>query len=439
MSPRGEITQVLLLLALVTAIRLVFAVQLGLAEDEAYYWVWGQRLAAGYFDHPPAIAWVIRAGTAIVGDTEAGVRIGGLLLGAVTVGVMVLASTERVLTALMLVSLPLFFLGGILATPDVPLLAAWALGLVAAIQGRWPLVGLACGLAMLSKYTGVLLLPLIVLADPKALRTRGPWIAAAIAFVVYLPNAWWNWTHDLVSWAFQLNHVSEAPRRLDFIAAQFGLAGPILAIVCGGFWARGWRGDRRERLCWWTSLPVMIVAIWAGGEANWSAPAWLGAILGASQMTPRWRRAGSVGAGVNLALCGLVLAHAVRPLVDLPIDPLHRLEGGQTLGESVRAWGIDEVYTERYQEAALIHFYGGVPARALPGVARPDQYDLWAEPLADRALYVRLWKSTPHLPRLDGTGYDWEQVFTVTAYAKTTDPTTDRPIARWNIAEIFQR
>lgn len=427
-----------ILLALVTTIRLVYADFLGLAEDEAYYWVWGQRLAWGYFDHPPAIAGVIRAGTTLLGDTELGVRFFGILLGAASVGLAAAATTHRTLTALALISLPLFFLGGILATPDVPLIFAWALGMWAALREQWALVGVACGLAMLSKYTGVLLLPLIVLADPRTLRTPGPWIAAAIAFVIYSPNAWWNLQHDLVSWRFQLNHVSEAPRRLDFLAAQLALGGPILLLACGGFWLTGWRGDRAARLCWWTSAPVLAVAIWAGGEANWAAPAWLSGGMGLSHLGARGRRAAWIGAGLNLALGGLVLLHAARPILDLPRDPLHRLVGGRTLGESIRAWGITAVYTERYQEAALIHFYSGVPAHALPGVARPDQYDLWPIALAERALYVRLWKGTPHLPRLDGLHYDWEQVFSITAYAPTTEPTTDRAVARWNVAEIIR-
>ena len=34
-----------------------------LSFDEAYYWLWSKHLACGYYDHPPMIAFVIRAGT----------------------------------------------------------------------------------------------------------------------------------------------------------------------------------------------------------------------------------------------------------------------------------------------------------------------------------------------------------------------------------------
>ena len=53
---------------------------LPLTADEAYYWMWSKHLAFGYYDHPPAIAWIIRAGTALLGDTAFGVRASGLLL-----------------------------------------------------------------------------------------------------------------------------------------------------------------------------------------------------------------------------------------------------------------------------------------------------------------------------------------------------------------------
>jgi hypothetical protein len=78
------------------------------------------------------------------------------------------------------------------------------------------------------------------------------------------------------------------------------------------------------------------------------------------------------------------------------------MAGGETLGQSVEAWGIDSVYTERYQEASWIWFYGGIPATTLPGAGRDSQFDLWADrPDRDHALYVRPWRSGP-TRKLDG-------------------------------------
>src|SRR5271154_2747295 len=68
-----------IILALV-ALRLVAAAWTPLTFDEAYYWMWSKHLAGGYYDHPPMVALVIRAGALIAGDTELGVRLVSILL-----------------------------------------------------------------------------------------------------------------------------------------------------------------------------------------------------------------------------------------------------------------------------------------------------------------------------------------------------------------------
>jgi len=72
-SPRLSALCIFALLVL----RAFMAAQLPLSADEAYYWLWSLHPAAGYFDHPPMIAWLIRAGTALFGDTPFGVRFAG--------------------------------------------------------------------------------------------------------------------------------------------------------------------------------------------------------------------------------------------------------------------------------------------------------------------------------------------------------------------------
>src|SRR5215212_5048689 len=61
-------------------LRLIAAAFTPITFDEAYYWMWSQNLAGGYYDHPPMVAYVIRAGTMIAGNTELGVRLVSILL-----------------------------------------------------------------------------------------------------------------------------------------------------------------------------------------------------------------------------------------------------------------------------------------------------------------------------------------------------------------------
>ena len=68
----------LAIVALLLVLRGVIAAVLPLSADEAYYWLWSLHPAFGYFDHPPMIAWLIRAGTFVFGDTPLGVRAAGV-------------------------------------------------------------------------------------------------------------------------------------------------------------------------------------------------------------------------------------------------------------------------------------------------------------------------------------------------------------------------
>src|SRR5690349_13883847 len=53
---------------------LVQAFATELFDDEAYYWVYSKFPAWGYFDHPPMIAILIKAGYALL-HNELGVRL----------------------------------------------------------------------------------------------------------------------------------------------------------------------------------------------------------------------------------------------------------------------------------------------------------------------------------------------------------------------------
>src|SRR3989440_10228996 len=64
--------------------RLVYAGVIELRTDEAYYWTWSKESVLSFLDHPPMIAWFIRFGTAIFGDTNLGVRFAGILAMLVT-------------------------------------------------------------------------------------------------------------------------------------------------------------------------------------------------------------------------------------------------------------------------------------------------------------------------------------------------------------------
>jgi 4-amino-4-deoxy-L-arabinose transferase-like glycosyltransferase len=394
----------------VTALRLLAAALVPLAPDEAYYWVWSRTLQAGYLDHPPMIALFIRAGTLLAGETAFGIRLLGPLSIAVS-SLMLADAANRLFpdrrpgawAAAFYNATLVVGVGGILATPDTPLLAFWVAALWALARlhgdqdGRWWLAfGLFCGLALASKYTAVLL---AVGALAWLLLCRGAWrwwrdwrlyAAGVLALAVFAPVVAWNAAHDWASFEKQGGRAgADAPgitlRFLgELLGSQFGLATPlvfILALAGTGLalaaWAR--RGDAGAGLLAAMVLPGAAIFLWqATGsrvQGNWPAVLYPAACLAAAAFAPRrlagWRRP-AVALGAVLA-AGAIIQAAFAP-VPLPRrqDPtLARLGGWDAFADAVEAerrrLGAAFVAAEEYGLASqlALRLPPGVPVMAL--------------------------------------------------------------------------
>jgi len=153
------------LIAAMTVMRVIYASLIDLRTDEAYYWTWSKENVLSFLDHPPMIAWFIRFGTAIFGDTNFGVRFAGVL--AMLVTQLLLADIVRRVThdvravvfAVLMPEAALYY-GLLMAkvSPDIALIPfavamMWALvRLVESDDGRW---WLAAGAFAVLPYTDV--------------------------------------------------------------------------------------------------------------------------------------------------------------------------------------------------------------------------------------------------------------------------------------------
>jgi hypothetical protein len=287
-----------------TVLRLVGAIWTPLTFDEAYYWTWSRHLAGGYYDHPPAVAFVIRLGTLIVGDTELGVRLVSILLAlpmsfavyrtaAILFGGQRLAASATILLNVTLMAA----VGTLIVTPDSPLLVASSFVLFSLAKvletGRgvwWLAVGLAVGIALLSKYTARFFGPAILIwlvSVPKMrkwLISPWPYLGAVVAFAIFSPVILWNADHQWVSFVKQLGRsrvVEFNPAFLgELIPTQIAFATPLVFILgamglyamcrrdSGAFAARALINSM-----FWT---IVLYFIWhslhARVEANWFAP-----------------------------------------------------------------------------------------------------------------------------------------------------------------------
>jgi 4-amino-4-deoxy-L-arabinose transferase-like glycosyltransferase len=424
-----------------TVLRLLLAALVPLFADEAYYWEWSRRLAAGYFDHPPVIAWLVAGGTAILGDTALGVRFVPILFGAL-LGLAIartayhLAGAAAARFAALCLSLaPGWAAGLILATPDSPLLAALACALYAVVRALddgatprarlayWTAAGLMAGLAMASKYTGIFLpigVAIALVLHPalrRELRGVGPWVAVLVASLVMLPVMWWNAGHDWISFRFQFDHGLAASaqgnwwlRELELFGAQAGLVGVVLfplalaavvdAIRPMATWGASDRPATDRTLFAIGVVAAVGAAIFIYSatrrsvEPNWPMIAWIPAIVllaarrrgrDPARRTP-WERRGIWVAGT---LTALVIAQAIVPFVPMAPDrdPVTRAYGWDGVAQVVAQEadrlrgdsGTLIVAGNRYQDAALLawHLHGHPTVLSLNIGGRRNQYDLW--------------------------------------------------------------
>jgi 4-amino-4-deoxy-L-arabinose transferase-like glycosyltransferase len=307
---RWEVIVVLLLIA----IRLILAAVLPLHFDEAYYKLWSENLAGGYYDHPPAVAFVIRLGTLLAGHGEFGVRFGSILLAlpmtwAVYRTAEILFSSAQVAaSAALYLNLTLMVAAGtVIATPDSPLMVASALVLLflAKVQqsghGPWWLaVGVAAGAALLSKYTALFLGAAIVLwliLVPELRRwflTPWPYLGGVVALAMFSPVLMWNAEHGWASFIKQLGRAHFQGLRpdflLDLLPTQILLATPpIFFLGAAGLIAmlRGRGGTWAARtligvMVW----PIVAYFLWHSSHkqvpGNWLAPIYPAFVIAAA-------------------------------------------------------------------------------------------------------------------------------------------------------------
>jgi 4-amino-4-deoxy-L-arabinose transferase-like glycosyltransferase len=402
-------------------------------NDEAYYWLWSRHLALGYFDHPPAVAFLIRAGTALFGDTAFGVRSVGIALVSVATfcvwrtASLLLGEREDGVRAALFYNLMLMpTVTAIPLVPDPPALACsaafmWALAeLAVGGKGWWWLVaGLFAGMGLLSKYTmfffcaGAVLWLLLIKDARPWLKTVWPWIGGVVALILFLPNIVWNAQHGWETFAFQFGRIARVDAKLwslpEFVGGQIVGASPIiLFFALRGFW-RECKSSEKSLLAALLGPSIayfMIHALHGRVHVNWVSFVYPTLAVSAadgfrSNSDPRWVRA----AAIPVATVILALSYAEGFLRVLPLDGNKRVEvvdqnfdpgmrelAAQVLREA-SSLGAHALVTADYRTTAWLKFYlpTSIPViEATEEFRYPDAPRPTASDLAGTLLYVGL-------------------------------------------------
>jgi len=420
-------------------LRLVIAAILPLGDDEAYYWDWSRHLAAGYVDHPPAIAFLIWAARHLVPSPQLAVHgVAAVLSLATSLAVYALAREvvgrpdAAVWSVLLFNVVPVFAGGGLLAAPDAPLGLCWVVTLLWAWRAAhgtrgsaWLTAGFWGGLALQSKYTAAIL-PVsigswLALSPPHRQwwRRWALYAGAAVALAVFAPVVWWNATHGWVSFAttaVRLPAWSSHGNLPVFTALQFVYLGPLMfpallgALIVAA--RRGLAGDDRWLFLALSGLPLIaaiyLVSLVGDAKGHWAAPGYLGATIALAALgterpwasrTPAWRGAAAAVLGTTALVTLLIYAvpllgpSLLPPRLDPTVDYYGWPEAARAVTEIARrgARGPYFFTTDRYQVMAQFDLAtrGEEPATTM---IASDEYHLWISWVALRgrdALFIR--------------------------------------------------
>lgn len=401
--------------AAVLALHLTTNANLGFHTDELYYLDAGRHPAFGYVDFPPIVPLLARLETGILGTTPWDLRVLPTLLGAFMVALSGLyvrrlgGSLRLQALALLIAVTATYFLGSNWVFQTVTFdEATWMVSLYfllcLVLENRprnWILLGVSLGVGLEVKFTilgliaGVGVAILVTPALRSALRTRWPWIAAAIALLIWAPNIAWQFANGLPTLTYVGDHGDAGGGPLSNVVLILVYLFFVVPIWVAGLVSL-FRNSRLRAIAIACTLPlVLFVFVGKSYYAVGTVPIAIaqGVMVLSRIRRPRLRKALSVAAAAAAVLQLVVFAK-----LTLPITPPSQLHGGgidvtnELFADSV-GWDqipgqIASIYgtlgaAER-TNAVVISAYYGVPGAvgvfgggSLPDVVSPQLSDYY--------------------------------------------------------------
>lgn len=282
-----------------------------LNPDELYYWEWGRHLDLSYYDGPPLIAYFIRISTAVFGNNVLGIKFPTIVCA--TTGVLfVYQLADKLfdkkiafLSMLLLMLSPISQIVFAITTPDSALFCFWSITLycfyIAISKDNTKyryLASINLGLAVISKYPGVLLgvslFIYLVISKTyrKELKNIHWYIGSVIALLIFSPVFVWNWQHDFSGFLFQWHHgvaqvkIFHFKFMMKWLIDQAGVTNPIAFTGTLFVVARYWKNILQDEKLLFLATPVVVPisfffyeGLFQPAQANWPACAYVSASI----------------------------------------------------------------------------------------------------------------------------------------------------------------
>lgn len=304
----------------------------GWHRDELYFVTASRHLALGYVDFPPLTAWIAWLVRQLVGDSLVALRLVSLACGVGSVFFVVLIARELGATArgeliagFAWSTTPYVLGSSSIFHPTLLDLLAWAAAcyVVTRIVIRretrlWPLFGAIVGVGFEAKYTMAFLAFAVVVAmlafDRDLLRGRGPWLAAAIAALLVVPNFVWQVEHGWPSLQFASSQNAQTAADTPpwaYVLDQMLFLGAALLVAVLGVHAL-WR--RRLRALAAVPLLLFVLFLLERGRSYYPLPAYTIAVAGGAVALETRPRLVTAAMAIQLAALALVLPIVVAVL-----------------------------------------------------------------------------------------------------------------------------
>ena len=269
-------------------------------------------------------------------------------------------------------------------------------------RGSWPLLGVAAGIGLETKYTLAVVLVLLIATflvwRRDVLRSWGFPLAVAIAAVLLVPNLVWEAGHGWTSVHWFLN---PPPSGSDETRPQFIVNVILLTAVAFPVAVAGVVSlvrDRALRPLGWTVVGTVVAYFVLGGKSYYTLPVVMFALAAGAIPLDRWltRRRLRV-AGAVFVVVGLLVLPITLPVLPLHTAVRHGVVKARGDYQSEVGWpayvrlverhagGADVIVADNYGEAGALELFG----RGLPPVASADvTMRYWRPQVAGRQALV---------------------------------------------------
>jgi hypothetical protein len=302
------------LIVIATALRIITASVIEFGNDEVYYYTYALHLQQNYFDHPPAVAWLIKIFTGnLFFQQEVFIRLGAIVFAAIgtwlcfAIGKRIRNQATGWYAALLYTaSIYCSIIAGTFILPDSPQIVFWLASLLAMIkitdaysqQGRatysqWLLFGGLAGLCIMSKVHGIFLwggMGLYMLFyNRKMFLHPGFYLAVIVTALIINPIFTWNMQNNFITWRYHSERVEVHQFSLNtdgFIQAVLGqifynnpLNVCITVIACIAACRNKLLPANTQRLLFCTGLPIVLfvtgISLFRDVLPHWSGPGFL--------------------------------------------------------------------------------------------------------------------------------------------------------------------